>query len=181
MRVRPGGRRTSFQRLAARACSALSCPRLVSRRLPPVSSSAAVTVGDWQVAPYFTTSKLGLKLGYKPHANLKVTLEFAMLLSRLHIRSNMSIRNGAVRAGSQFLARPSRRFRLTLAADAVGFGPVLKSEALNQPGHPVGTPPPRRPIAVDEVARATRGGAPDVVVRAGRQGRSGQTRRSRVA
>ncbi len=87
--------------------------------LPPSrNTSLAVTVGDWQAQPYFTSSKLGLKIAYKANDDLKVNLDFAMLISQLKVRTNVNIANGAIGSGSTFALDGITGIAVNVAAGA---------------------------------------------------------------
>jgi hypothetical protein len=91
----------------------------VDGTIPPArNASVAVTVGGWQVQPYYTKSKLGLKLGYKADEHLKVNIDFSLLVSTLSIRSNVTVANGKISDGSTFALDGVEGIAVDVAAGA---------------------------------------------------------------
>lgn len=104
------------------------------KRLPPKSKNGLkVTAGDWEVEPYNTDSALGLKIGYKANANIKVFADLALKRKNLRIRSNMKISGGSVDAGGTFVIDGLEAIALDLQAGAAQAGSANKKFRVEVP------------------------------------------------
>jgi hypothetical protein len=86
------------------------------------SSKVKVSVGDWEVEPYASAGKLGLKINYKAGAGLKVFVDVAFSVSKLHVRADVPISRGSVGSGSTFVVEGIKGVTASIRAGAANGG-----------------------------------------------------------
>ena len=88
-------------------------------RLPAARErNVTVAVGEWEAQPYRTPGRLGLKIGYAATKDLKVFIDFALNVTNLRVRSDVSITNGVVGKGSTFVLEGIRSISVDVSAGA---------------------------------------------------------------
>ncbi len=104
------------------AVFAVGAPRLAPDSgglLPPArEANYTVTVGDWEAQPYRSAGRLGLKVGHAYRENLKVFVDFSMLVNKLRVRTDVRIAGGRLASNSTFAVDGISGIAIDLAAGA---------------------------------------------------------------